>query len=110
MQNLCIFSEPADTGTNLENGTTTSPSPSQKKGGKKTKSSKKSKLSLAEKLLVKLEKGVDLLKGDKLKYAHFVQVADMWLIKHGKKLKDLFIITDEDAAGVINYDVMKSGM
>lgn len=80
--------------------------------GKKKASKKKAKgkLTLAEKLLVKLEKGVDLLKASKNKYEHFVQIADTWLIQHGAKVKGRFIKMANNTDGVATYDELKSGM
>lgn len=88
-----------------ENGATT-----KKKSGKKKKGSKKVKLSLAEKVLIKLEKGVELLKANKLKYDHFVQLADSWLLQNGRKLRELMMRVDMAQDEVVSYDEIKSGI
>ena len=86
------------------------PTTAKKKGGKKKKGSKKVKLTLAEKVLIKLEKGVELLKADKLKYDHFVQIADSWLLQNGRNLRELMMRVDMAQDEVVSYDEIKSGM
>jgi len=79
----------------------------KKKSGKKKK--KASKLSLNEKLLLKLEKGSDLLKANKYNYEHFVETADAWMIKYGTRCTELIKVFDAASDGIVSYDEFKSG-
>lgn len=80
---------------------------SAKKGGKKKK--KAAKLSANEKLMLKLEKGVDALKANKYRYEHFIQVADTWLCLNGHKITAMLRHLDVSGDEVVSYEEFKSG-